>query len=132
MANQLVLGPSSYGYINGIQFSNFKNIIEYEKSIRTGKLPVEKATFLSREEIIRRAFIFGLKTNINRKDFEVKHGVDPMEGPLRDEISRIVNAGGISASESEIKLTEAGMLFADRIQMEFYSESIKNLDKHHS
>ena len=122
MANQLVLGRSSYGYVNGIQFSNYKSRKEYEEAIDSGKLPIEKATKLSNEDIIRRRFIFGLKTGIDRKQFKKDYGVDPTEASFKDTLNLFVEAGGIKISNSTIGLTEVGSLFADYIQMAFYSK----------
>lgn len=126
MANQLVLGLSSYGYINGIQFANFRKRTDYERSIKEGRLPIERATVLSEEELIRRRFIFGLKTRVNRTEFQRVHGVDPTESPFKDTLKTMIEAGAIEETDSSFTLSEVGMLFADSIQMAFYSDKIKS------
>ncbi|MEA2037201.1 MAG: coproporphyrinogen-III oxidase family protein [Nanoarchaeota archaeon] len=124
MANQLVLGLSAYGYIHDVQFINYRNLKDYKESIMNGRLPLERATRLSKEEIMRRSFIFGLKTKIDNNEFERIYGIDPIIGPFKNTLNKFVEAGGIENSGSEIKLTEAGSLFADWIQMAFYSNDV--------
>jgi oxygen-independent coproporphyrinogen-3 oxidase len=58
----------------------------------------------------------GLRTaaGIDRAAHRVRHGVDPVVG--RDlEVQRVVAAGWLAVDEVNVKLTEAGLLFADEV-----------------
>lgn len=124
-ASQLVLGQSAYGYLNGVQFINFTNRRDYAQAVSEGRLPIERATSLSDEEIMRRGFIFGLKVDVDRNKFKESYGVDPLESPFENVIGKLAEAGGLEVTDTEIRLSEAGVLFADWIQMAFYSEQVR-------
>ncbi len=120
MANQFVLGHGVRGYlVNGVQFAHYREYKDYKKALDKGKLPVEKASYLNNDEIARRKFLFGLKSEINRKEFSKNYGFDPLESRFKETIKNIHAAGGIEITPKEIKLTKTGVLFADAIQEAF-------------
>lgn len=121
-ANQIALGRGVYGYINGIQYRNHTKE-SYEAYVLNGRLPVKAAQKLDDEEIMRRNFIFWLKSGVNRKAFQNRYGIDPMDA-YKPEIERIARAGGIEVTDT-IRLTKVGSLFADSIQREFFSDGVK-------
>ncbi len=122
MTNQIALGPSAYGYLNDTQFTNHFGA-DYEAAIQQGKLPVASQLKLSKEEVMRRKFVFGMKTGVSRAEFEQHYGINPLETSARDTLHTLEEAGGLEITPSHIRLTEVGRLFADWIQMCFYSDA---------
>ncbi|PIN93364.1 hypothetical protein COU54_03405 [Candidatus Pacearchaeota archaeon CG10_big_fil_rev_8_21_14_0_10_31_24] len=123
--NQLVLGIGCYGFISNTQFTNTTNRRKYEELINNGKLPVEKSFVLSPEELIRRDFLFGLKTEVDVQGFHRRHNANLLDTYFSKDLERLIESGAIEVSYDSIRLTELGSLFADWIQCKFYSPSIK-------
>ena len=118
MFDLIALGQGSYGYANDTQYINFEGPKEYQLAIEKGELPVAKSRFLDRDEVIRRRVIFGLKTEINLADFEYRHGIDVMKSP----VGELESIGAIERDSTKIRLSRTGELFADWLQMAFYSD----------
>ncbi|MEP6958601.1 MAG: radical SAM family heme chaperone HemW [Nitrospirota bacterium] len=57
----LGLGPSAQSYVNGTRFGNVADLETYDTSLAGGHLPMEDHTWLSEEEQLRDAVIFGLR-----------------------------------------------------------------------
>jgi len=126
--NQLVLGMGCYGFVNNTQFIHTRSRKRYEENLNEGILPAERAFVLSTEELLRREFIFGLKTEINIKEYQQRNGVSLFETSFSEDIGKFINAGAIEVIGDTIRLTEIGALFADWIQCEFYSPLIKQTE----
>ncbi|MCL4527380.1 MAG: coproporphyrinogen III oxidase family protein [Gammaproteobacteria bacterium] len=122
MANLIGIGLGSYGYIDGIQYINFDNFHDYENCVINHRLPTEKANLLTTDEIMHRRVIFGLKGNISRAEFRHTYGIDITEAHFQHTLKRLTEAGGIDITEASIRLSDAGALFADWLQMSFYSD----------
>ncbi|MCB0344231.1 MAG: coproporphyrinogen III oxidase family protein [Bdellovibrionales bacterium] len=128
MGDLIGVGLGSYGYINGTQYINFRDRKRYSRMLLDGLLPVHKASHLSEDEIMRRRIVLGLKSGVDRKEFALHHGCDPFKSPLCNELEVFRRTGALEADSTEIKLTPAGALFADWIQMAFYSTHYKSLE----
>ena len=57
----LGLGPSAQSYLDGTRFGNVADLMAYNTSIGTHRLPIEDRTRLSEKEQLRDAVIFGLR-----------------------------------------------------------------------
>jgi len=125
MANLIGIGLGAYGYVNGVQYINFEDRKRYADSLMAKESPVEKATRLSHEETMRRRMIFGLKGYVDRHEFRKTYGVDVLDTPFWEELETLVEAGAIEMTAATVKLSKAGALFADWIQMKFYSSAYK-------
>lgn len=125
MVNLIGIGVGSYGYVDGLQYINFEKYSDYEQSILSDHLPIDKASELTKNEIMHRRMIFGLKGYIDREQFKLAYGVDVLEAPFKYTLHSLIEAGGIDLTENAVRLSDAGMLFADWIQMEFYSDFYK-------
>lgn len=129
MFNLIGIGLGAYGYVDGTQYINFEDRKRYGEAVKNRQMPVGKATELSDEEIMRRRMIFGLKGHVDRREFRNTYGVDVTEAPFREELESIAAAGGLDISDATVRLSKAGALFADWIQMAFYSASYKEKER---
>jgi oxygen-independent coproporphyrinogen-3 oxidase len=57
----LGLGPSAQSYLDGVRFGNVADLMAYDTSLATNRLPIEDRTKLSEKEQLRDTVIFGLR-----------------------------------------------------------------------
>ena len=57
----LGLGPSAQSYLAGVRFGNVADLMAYDTSLATNRLPIEDRTTLSEKEQLRDTVIFGLR-----------------------------------------------------------------------
>ena len=126
--NLIALGQGAHGHVNSTTYVNYTNPSQYRKAILDGRLPVDKAAFLPKEEAMRRAIIFGLKTGFSVSDFEAKFGDVAQSTGVNQELEKHIDIGVMEIHDDEYRLTSVGALFADWIQMEFYSPHYKKLE----
>jgi hypothetical protein len=79
---------------------------------------------------MRRRIIFGLKTGVNLASFRAAHGVDLGEVDFWPIVKTFRDLGAIELEDGEVRLTDVGALFADWIQMSFYSPEYKAKEAH--
>lgn len=115
----LGIGLSSNSFVNRSVYQNANKLEEYLAMVNDGILPVKRAYKLTKEEEIKRALIFGLKTSsIDRVDFIQKYGIDPME-VAGEGLGRMLEDGLAEMDEKEIRLTEEAYIFADDIARKY-------------
>jgi len=124
LGEQLALGVSGYSFINDFQYFNYRNIPQYLEAIESGKLPIWKGIKLSKEDLMRRLILFGLKTGFSKKLFKSKFGKNPKE-VFKDIWEKLENLKLIEEDKEIIKLSYKGKLFADEISREFYNNKVK-------
>ena len=73
--------------------------------------------------------IFGLKSGLDRRVFLDTYGVDVIQAPFSQTLQELTEAGGVDITESTVKLSKVGALFADWIQMAFYSDYYKEKER---
>ena len=125
--NQICLGVSSYGYYEGSSFSNSNSLLEYRKLIDQNKLPIVANTNLTKDEIIRRHFIFSLKSNVDINYFKKFYDFDLIgNNDISLQINHLKKIGCLDVKQDSIELTSLGSLFTDQILMTFYSKGYNN------
>jgi len=122
MINLLGFGVSAYSLINNIQFHNSSDLSTYKNCVDNGKSPVNVGLYLSKDEQMHRKFIFGLKTEIDKAEFQKDFG--PIRNSIRTKLDKYKNLDLIYENDEIVKLTEKGILLADEICTKFYSDSI--------
>ena len=108
----LALGPSSYGYFDGIIYKNTSQLNLYRALLRKNFLPVERKKVLSKKEKTIRALVLGLKTTGTKgvvlKEYrEIEYLIEPLE-PL-------IKKGFLNKIGSKVSLSEKSFLASDRI-----------------
>jgi len=125
LGEQLALGVSGYSFINDFQYFNFRTVPQYLEAIEKNNLPIWKGIKLSKEDLMRRMILFGLKTGLSKKLFQSKFGKMPKD-IFKDIWKKLENLGLIEEDKDRVQLTYKGKLFADEVSKEFYSEEIKD------
>lgn len=128
LGEQLALGVSGYSFINDFQYFNYRVVSQYLEVIKNGKLPIWKGLKLSKDDLMRKMILFGLKTGLSKKLFELKFGKNP-EDVFKDIWKKLENLGLIEENKEIIQLSYKGKLFADEVSKEFYSDKVKELLK---
>jgi len=124
--DQLALGVSAYSFINNFQYFNFRTVPQYLKALKNNNLPIWKGIKLSKEDLMRRMILFGLKTGLSKKLFQSKFGKMPKD-IFVDIWKKLENLGLIEENKDTIQLTYKGKLFADEVSKEFYSKDVKKV-----
>lgn len=113
----LGIGLSANSFVNRRVYQNTNDMGEYLHKIQNGELPVKSAYKLSREEEIKRALVFALKTShIDRIAFGACFGIDPLDVNLNSLGFECMQQDGLAEiNESEIVLTREAQLYSDDI-----------------
>jgi len=120
----IALGVSGYSFINGFQYFNCNTIPRYLEAVENGNLPICRGVKLPEEDLMRRLVLFGLKTGLSKALFKSKFGKMPKDvfGTVWEKLE---NLGLVEEDGETVRLSYKGMLFADEVSREFYSESVK-------
>ncbi|MFH0859974.1 MAG: radical SAM family heme chaperone HemW [Candidatus Altiarchaeota archaeon] len=127
MIDSVGMGVSAYGYCNGWQYYNHRNLKAYFDAVENDQTPVERALKLDMNEQMHHRMIFGLKTRVNKKKFHRMFGKE-VNVVFGDKIRKLTNAGLLCETQEDIGLSYAGRLFADDVCHEFYSPEIRMRD----
>src|SRR3989344_5100976 len=111
-------------FINDFQYFNYKSVPQYLEALEKDNLPIWKGTKLSKEDLMRRLILFGLKTGLNKTLFKSKFGTNPKD-VFKEIWKKIENLGLVEESDKIIQLSYKGKLFADEVSKEFYSNEVK-------
>ncbi len=126
LGEQLALGVSGYSFINDFQYFNYRVVPQYLEAIKNEKLPIWRGLKLSKDDLIRRMILFGLKTGLSKKLFELKFGKNPKD-IFKDIWKKLENLGLVEENKEIIQLSYKGKLFADEVSKEFYSDKVREL-----
>jgi len=112
-------GTDSYTYFNKWQYYNESDLGKYMEIVKRGKLPIARGYRLDQKEEEHRKMVFGLKYSVKNQIFNKQ---------INTKIKKLSELGLIEVN-GEIKLSQTGILFADEVCREFYSEKVKEHDK---
>jgi oxygen-independent coproporphyrinogen-3 oxidase len=121
----IALGVSGFGYVNQVQYFNHCDMDAYITSLDHGKIPVWLGCRLSREERMRRAVMFGLRSRgLLRSDFAAKFNVDPA-AEFAEEFHLLEQLGLIELGDDNIVLTKKGKIDAAGAAALFCSPEVR-------
>lgn len=120
----LGLGPSAYSCVNGVQYYNRNDVQRWKAQVASGELAIWKGERLEREERMRRSLMLGLKLGIERDFFQRVYGRDVVDA-FPGTFEYLEGHGVLRVSSDRIVLTRLGMLVADEVGQQFYSDAIK-------
>lgn len=121
------IGMSSYGYFNDSIYFNHRTMNSYLNAIRSNELPIYLGKKLSLEQKMRKSIILGLKVllaGVSQESFRRRFGISIREA-FDNTLTKLENFDLIEISPVSVKLTQKGILFADEVCTEFYTEEEK-------
>lgn len=124
----LALGVSGYSFINDFQYFNYRSVPQYLEAVEKDNLPIWKGIRLSKEDLMRRLILFGLKTGLSKTLFKSKFGKNPKD-VFRKIWEKLKNLWLTEEDDKIIQLSYKGKLFADEVAKEFFSDEAKKLIK---
>ncbi|MCM1273245.1 MAG: coproporphyrinogen III oxidase family protein [Clostridium sp.] len=118
--DMLGIGASAHSCYNQYLFQNEISVEKYMERVKQGELPTMRAYYVSkREEMIRR-LIFGIKsTRFEMQRFYNEFGVDVIQ-LFGKELAYLSEERFIIITDTHIKLTLKGLVYADDIVRLFY------------
>ena len=116
----IAFGESSFGYANGYLYQNIRHHRPYCATVDGGRLAVDRAYRLSKQDRMRSYMIMGMKLlRVDRQAFQTKFGVDPTE-VFGEEIAALEEAGAIAVTDARIDVTDHGCMYADSYVRVFF------------
>ncbi|MDE5872910.1 MAG: coproporphyrinogen III oxidase family protein, partial [Lachnospiraceae bacterium] len=118
--DMLGVGASAHSCYNHYTFQNEISVPKYIERINQGVLPTMRAYSISKREEMVRRIIFGIKlTEYELQRFYNEFGVDALE-LFRKEFEYLSENGFIHMTDTHVKLTLKGLIYADDIVRLFY------------
>ncbi|MBX6422763.1 radical SAM family heme chaperone HemW [Thermosulfurimonas sp. F29] len=116
----LGLGPAAASFLGKRRYRNPEDLKTYLSTVRSGTLAARLEEVLSPEEALREAVILSLRLSegVRRKEFRRRFGRDPLES-FSKEIKDLERKGLVEADEEGFRLTFAGRLLANQVQLHF-------------
>lgn len=117
----LGFGVSAKSVIHERLYTNVKGIKKYQELVEQGQIPLDFATFLTKEQEMRRVVIRGLKMcSISRGDFRNRFGVD-IDMIFGTQLAALANEGMVVDQAGDIVLTRKGQIFSTNVYERFYA-----------
>ncbi|MAG31442.1 MAG: hypothetical protein CL908_11210 [Deltaproteobacteria bacterium] len=109
--------------VGGGYFQNARRLVDYERSLEEGRLPVERGNVLSADDLLRRHVITSIMCNFKVDAAEVgeRFGIDFWRefAPEREALAPLAADGFVEVSEAGLRVTPHGRLFVRNVCMEF-------------
>ena len=120
------VGMAAYGNVDNIVYWNERTMEKYVGRINKGDLPVSIGYVLDKTEEMAKVCVLGIHNvnGINLVNFKDKFGVD-IRDVYGDLIDKLIKTDLIEISATNLKPSKLGMIFADEIATEFYSDKVK-------
>ncbi len=122
----LSIGMSSYGYLGSTLYWNCRDIGSYQNKLNNNELPYEIGYELNKREQMSKACVLGLH-NLDGIDLSIfeSHFGTKFQAVFGRLVNKLDELELIELSDQRLKLTKLGMVFADEIAIQFYSDTIK-------
>jgi oxygen-independent coproporphyrinogen III oxidase len=111
------LGPAAHSYLPPCRFSNCSSIVDYNKALCAGKLPVNFSETIDTAALSRELVFLGLRTNqgVDETKFRLMTGLDFSSEERLPMLKAFATKGMIEHKPPFWSLTRKGLLFADAI-----------------
>ncbi|MCL1978357.1 MAG: coproporphyrinogen III oxidase family protein [Candidatus Bathyarchaeota archaeon] len=119
-AAQLTTGAGCFmGYFETFSYSNIEDINQYMDAVNAGRLPINKISESTPEEMMRKVMTrLYLRLPVDKIEFKEKFGKNP-EDVFSPQLTRLVEKGLLTIDEKEIKITKLGDIWKGNIAWEF-------------
>jgi oxygen-independent coproporphyrinogen-3 oxidase len=110
------------GYLQRFSYSNVEDIDLYMKTVNSGKLPINKLSESSLEEMMRRTMTrLYLRLPVDKTEFKNKFKTTP-ERAFPNQLNKLKEKGLVEIDEKEIRITKLGEIWKGNIAWEFAPE----------
>lgn len=108
----LALGVSGFGYLGGYCYQNESRVEDYIRSVREGKLPVERMSRrITDQQLLERALAMGLRRgSVSKARFRQAFGKEIIT-VFAEVIDRLIRRGLLRETPDAYELTENGLFF---------------------
>jgi len=107
------------GYLQRFSYTNVEDVHKYIYIVNSGKLPINRLSESSEEDMMRRTMTrLYLRLPVDKKEFYEKFGKYP-EDVFSKELDSLKNKGLIEIDDKEIRITKLGDLWKGNIAWEF-------------
>ena len=112
------------GYLQRFSYSNIENIDEYMKAVSLGKLPIQRLSESTDDEMMRREMSrLYLRLPVSKKEFMDKFSKLP-EDVFPQQLKNLKAKGLIEIDDKEVRLTKQGEVWKGNIAWEFAEKKI--------
>jgi oxygen-independent coproporphyrinogen-3 oxidase len=119
-AAQLTTGAGCFmGYFEKFSYSNIEDINQYMDAVNAGRLPINRISESTPEEMMRKVMTrLYLRLPVDKIEFKEKFGKNP-EDVFGPQLQRLVEKGLLTIDDKEIKITKLGDIWKGNIAWEF-------------
>ncbi|HEY8420483.1 MAG TPA: radical SAM family heme chaperone HemW [Thermoclostridium sp.] len=113
-------GAAAHSYMNDARYSNIENPVEYIKRINEGKSTIGFSEHIGIDEKLSERFILGLRMieGVDMGQLEKEFGREALN-KYHDKIKMLIGKNLLSVENGMLKLTKAGLDFANQVWLEF-------------
>ena len=116
----IAAGVSSFGHLQGVHYQNLDQIEDYQTTVESGELPVNRAMRPSAHQALIRELILQLKEgHVAGDGFRRKFGVDIFD-EFADAFRNQEAAGYLKVEDGTVRLTRKGLLQVDSLLTEYF------------
>lgn len=118
--DNLAMGVSSFGYVNGYCYQNTNDVREYIRRLQDGCLPVERCSLpITPEQLRERAVILGFRRGyVLREPFAAAFGT-PLERVFGETVEKLIAQGLMEEHRERFSLTEKGLYYQGNVSAAF-------------
>ena len=126
--DNLSLGTSSYGFMNGVNYQNISNIKNYIKEVGEGQLPIQLVSNKATEIQLReRAIVLGFRRRyVEKESFYKKFGCS-IRAVFPNVIDKLLALKLVVEDEKYYSLTTLGEYLQGDISIMFMESTFKNV-----
>ena len=107
------------GYLQRFSYSNIENINAYMETVKAGKLPINRLSESTTEDMMRRTMTrLYLRLPVSKTEFMQKFGTTP-EKVFPKQLQKLKDKGLIKIDDKEIRITKLGEIWKGNIAWEF-------------
>lgn len=111
------------GYLQRFSYSNLENIDQYMKTVNAGRLPIDRLSESTEDDMMRREMSrLYLRLPVSKQEFMEKFGRLP-EDVFPRQLQRLEKKGLVEIDEREIRITKQGEVWKGNIAWEFAPEA---------
>jgi oxygen-independent coproporphyrinogen-3 oxidase len=112
------------GYLQKFSYSNIEDINNYMATVKAGKLPIQRLSESTDDDMMRREMSrLYLRLPVSKKEFMEKFNKLP-EDVFPKQLQRLKEKGLIEIDEKEVRLTKQGEVWKGNIAWEFAPENL--------